>query len=438
MKIITNIFLLFFLCLFFSCSNDNNNSDKLLKEAQALTVNNPVRALVILDSIENPERMNKDDYMQYAITRVESKYKTYQDVSGDTLIFEAQKHFDKKCNYEQATLANYYAGGVYREKKMPDKALESFLNAGYYDLKSGDNPLLSAKISENIGALYFEQSLRDSSIIYYKKALVYYKKVEGTKIPVLKVNNIIGRAFEDLGQFDSAYVYFEKALTIADRLNNAPFQSAITQNLGIVSYDMKEYDQAILYFKTALNMEATTPKQIKKINIALLNTYIEKKNIQSAKQYVDTLVANLSISVSEHTNQEMYNALSNYYKLTEDYKQALYYFDLKVGSTLKIEQEEQLQGMLIAEKNYSLNMKDREKAELQAKIYFLLFLLISAILSFLITSILFRKRNKRDKEIIRLQVERYNEARDYIAAHSKDDKNKEAEITAIMKDIDKE
>lgn len=433
MKITTNLLFFLSLCLFYSCNSDTK-SYKLLEEAQKLTKNNPTNALVLLDSIQNPENMSKDGYMQYIVALVQSKYKTYQDVTNDTLIFEAQRYFDSKGNYEEAALAHFYAGGVYREKKMPDKSLESFLSASYFSQKSNIDLTFSAKISENIGALYFEQDMKDSSIVYYKKALGLYESTTKNDISILKVNNIIGRAFEDIGKLDSAYLYFHTALGLAKSLDNASFVSAASQNLGVISSEMKDFDKAIDYFKSALDIEATQPNQILKINISLLNIYTDKKDAISAKRYVDTLLMKLPYLELNYTLKELYSSLSNYYALVGDYKQALYYNELTTTSQIQIEKEESPAKMLSAEKNYSLNLKDRQDLEFKTKVF--LFLLVGVGSFFIILFFMFLawRNHKKDKAEIQFHIDNYNDLRQILL--SKNDKyiQIEAEIKSMLED----
>jgi hypothetical protein len=58
----------------------------------------PDTAAMYLDSILMPEKfLKKDKYMEYLVTKVQAKYKNYDDIKDDTNIFETKKYFDKKA-----------------------------------------------------------------------------------------------------------------------------------------------------------------------------------------------------------------------------------------------------------------------------------------------------------------------------------------------------
>lgn len=67
MKILINCFFFFF---FFSCKKEDASFD-LLKQAKSIADIKPLEALVLLDSIQNPESMDKDNYMQYITAYVQ-------------------------------------------------------------------------------------------------------------------------------------------------------------------------------------------------------------------------------------------------------------------------------------------------------------------------------------------------------------------------------
>lgn len=119
-------FLKYFFCLLtgillFSCQKDNPH-EKLLTQAQdSLIIGKPDIALNLLSSIDNPNKMDKESYMQYIITSVGAKYETKADITKDTLIFEAQRYFNKKEDLKYTVLANYYTPSYTMKAKISQK-----------------------------------------------------------------------------------------------------------------------------------------------------------------------------------------------------------------------------------------------------------------------------------------------------------------------------
>ena len=82
--------------LLLSCSR-HNDAERLLSQAQAVMETSPDTAAMYLDSILMPEKfLKKDRYMEYLVTKVQAKYKNYDNIKYDTNIFETKKYFDKK------------------------------------------------------------------------------------------------------------------------------------------------------------------------------------------------------------------------------------------------------------------------------------------------------------------------------------------------------
>lgn len=428
MKILINCFFFFFF-FFFSCKKEDVSFD-LLKQAKSIADIKPLEALVLLDSIQNPESMDKDNYMQYITAYVQAKYKAQQEITNDTLIFDAQKYFNSIDNTQEAILANYYSGCVYRDKKMINESLESFLNSSYYTIKTGNNQM-SAKIFDNIGALYFEQGLIDSATVNYQTALNYYQNLDDT-ISVLRVTNLIGRSFEAINKFDSAYIYFNNALQIAEIQNNNQYKSIILQNIALTYFGMQKYEKAIEYYQLALNIEEITEKQISQINLYLLKIYNIKGDSNSAKEYASKVEESTTKVDYIYTLKEMYSALADYNKQIGDYKQALYYANLENEINQKILEQERPLSLLAADKNFYLDQKDKQIDQLHKHIFLYLSIATVVCLVLLIFSISIFKIHKRDKKEIELQEEKYRRIKDQLLVMAAEYKDIEAEIEAIL------
>lgn len=195
------ILLLLFVLMLFSC-NRGEKSVILLKKAQDVVESNPSQALILLDSIHAPEKMDKDDCMQYIVTRIQAKYKTDRDITGDTLIFSAQQYFDKRNDPNKKALAHYYSAAVYNEKQMLDKSLICYLSAQRYARQAGNN-LIAGRSLHNIGYTYYGEGLMDSAIVRLRQAMNCYDKVDGAELNKLQAINLIGLAYQDIKELDS-------------------------------------------------------------------------------------------------------------------------------------------------------------------------------------------------------------------------------------------
>lgn len=438
MKILTNSLILLFLCIFSSCKHDSA-SVNLLRQAQDIAESNPNDALILLDSIHNPENMGKNNYMQYIVASVQAKQRAKQDITKDTLIFEAKRYFENKNNSEQSALAHYYAGRVYRAKNIPDKALKCFLQATTYADQSGNNALVGKSL-QIMGNLYLEQGIIDTAIVLYKKALGYYnkEKEKDTDIYKLQVINSIGGSYDEIKNIDSSYVYFEKGLEYANRLDNKKFKAALSNNLGYTYFLKKDYDKALYYLNSSL-LQTSDGTLSAKVYLTLSFLYNSKNQIDSAKYYIN-LSEKQSVEITDNqTLKYFYTNFFNYFKKAGDYKQALYYKEKEDSIKVLIVKNQHPLSLLDADKNFFLAQKDKEFDQFRLKNY--LFLGVGAILIvaiFILVGILLVRSNKKDKEEIKLQEAKYRNIKDQLIAMKSRYKEIEVEIAAMLEDDEDE
>ncbi len=430
------IYYLSIVVLFISCHTDNTQ-EKLLTEAQnRLVGDKPENVLNLLSSIDNPEKMNKENYMQYIVISVGVKKESGANIKSETLIFEAQEYFNKKRNSENSALANYYAGWVYYSNNQLPKALESFM----YTADAADklkNHLLAGKSFNNIGYIYFERSLLDSAITNYRKALFYYGQVENIDKKKIKVLTNIGRAYEGNNSLDSAYLYFQKGLNLAKQTDNKLEERRLYHNLGVTSYNKGEYDKAIEYFQSALEMEGTDEDQKNRAYLSLLKIYNLKHDTNSAKKYANSIEEILPEVTYKYTVKEMYASLSEYYQQLGDYKQALYFSDLEKLTQDQIEKEKNIPALMEATNNFNLAQKEREAEEFREIV---LWYLAGGVFAFLFLLLLFiydRRDTKRFKQEIERRTEKYDLVLAWLRAENEKYPKIEAEIKAMMEDTDK-
>lgn len=423
--------------LLFSCGKDSSLEKLLIQSQDSLIMGRPEVALDLLGSIQNPERMGTDSYMQYISTYVGAKRETKADIAGDTLIFEAQNYFNDKGDFKMSALANYYAGWVYYTNNKLPQSLESFMHSVYAADKS-NNYLLAAKGLNNIGYIYFEQGILDSAIINYEKALSYYERVENVDLQKITTLTNIGRSFEEINKPDSAYFYFERCLSLAKETENEIYQFYSLKNLGVVSYGMGEYDKAIDYFQSALSMnipDEVNQSENPKIHLYLLNIFNKRGDLKLAGQYADMVTNSLTeVTTYNYTVKEIYAALSDYYKQTGDYKQALHYKDLEKMTKEQIEQGINVPALLEADKNFYLTQKDREAQALRSWICLILIVGTVVILILGIFVLLAWRNHRKDKAELRAYAEKYEILKGLLLSKCDEYPRIEAEIKAILED----
>lgn len=391
------ILFLFSLLFFISSCKDNNPSVLLLKQAENESFTNPSFAITLLDSIENPETMNKKDYMLYIVTLVQAKYNNNQDITGDTLIVNAQNYFNDKNEPQKAALANFYAGTVYWAKDMPDKALKSFLFAEEY-AREAKNKELEAKSLHSLGYLYFKENVLDSAIFRYQKALKCYDNEPGSEANKLMAISGIGKSYEIKDELDSAYFYFNKAMNLADSADNKNQKAIQAYNIGFVLFRKNEYDKAKSYFDDAIQQTTSTRDSLKIfLNYSLLYNKIQQSD--SAKYYIELINKRLPEITDNSLLESIYGSMSEYYSQIGNHEQALSYKDMQMKVSQKITDSRSTEKILNSENKYKQYIeKQQRKAERKYYLLVQFFVIIAVIAVFYFFNI--KKRHKNQKRLI--------------------------------------
>lgn len=161
---------------FTTACNPQGEAPSLLIKARNLAESNPDSAMQFIDSIFDPESsLNKEQYMQYLVTRVQVRHKNYRDITEDTLIFDAAQYFKQHDeDLKQTALAQFYSGSVLRQQKQYKPAMVYYKEAESYAQKSTD-PSLQGLVEYNIGDLLAEQGLHYKALDRYNAAARYYQ-----------------------------------------------------------------------------------------------------------------------------------------------------------------------------------------------------------------------------------------------------------------------
>ena len=61
--------------------------EPILQNAETLIEEHPDSALVLLNEILEAHKLKKSVYYQYYLLQIQAKYKSYKDITSDTLIY---------------------------------------------------------------------------------------------------------------------------------------------------------------------------------------------------------------------------------------------------------------------------------------------------------------------------------------------------------------
>ena len=390
------IFCLVLIFCFYSCKEENQQIE-LLTKAQRKAVSNPSEALLLLDSIRNPELMGENSYMQYIVARVQAKFEIHRpDIKNDTLILDACKYFDEKKDYAKSALAHYYTGTLYNENEFAEKELEHFKLAAHY-ARRADDSLLVGKSLHWIGILYFRKNMMDSAIVNFEQALHYYGTDKPSEKYRLHTINLIGFSHDIAGNYDSAFIYLDKGMQLAKQFDNKVFQTTFSHSLGVVYYDLNDYPKSESYLQKAISETANRDEK-RRISLNLLMLYNKMNRIDSAKIYSSFLIDYIPEMPDINTRQESYAAISEYYKRAGDYKTALHFNNLFDTTTQEIKEADNTKQLAEADRKYKAVIQQQELQSTRMRSYLYALGTLSLIAIILVTAYFLNRTSRLKRQ----------------------------------------
>ncbi len=210
----------------------------------------------------------------------------------------------RKLNLEKEAFDNYY------------KALKL---AELIDDKKGITISLNG-----MGNVFLNMEQYDEALLYLKKALALEIESENPRGQEYSSANV-GEAYLFKKQYDSAYYYFDKSLKIS--LNNPRKEStAIKYNLfGLLYQKTGDYTKSLNFYQKAIP-DFKKYKNTRYLSNTLINigiNQLELKQYKKAKNNIELGLEKAKQVKSKENTILAYKALTDYYNLTKDYKNAL-------------------------------------------------------------------------------------------------------------------
>lgn len=302
--------------------NPQPEAPRLLEQARQLAEEYPDSALALIDSIFYPRQsLSRREYMRYLVAKVQTKYKTYGNISEDTLIFTARDYFTRHDNdlYKTA-LAYFYSGCVYREQENYEFAMLNYKNAQSYAERSADSSLMGL-IQFNLGDLLSIQGLHREALESYKIAEMIYGGIADKQIRCLSA---IGRMFLLLQLPDSAFIYFHKGLELAQTIRDENRQSLLAQNLSVAYSEVKQYEEAAIYLRQSFNLNQDSTR-LPRYYLNFANMYSSLGKQDSVVRYIGRLKRQVDIVTDNYIKASIYSFLANWEKSNASYEEAFQY-----------------------------------------------------------------------------------------------------------------
>ncbi len=307
----------------------------------------------------------------------------------------------RKLNLEKEAFENYFKGFKLSEQINNKKGVSIALNG--------------------MGNVLLNTEQYDKALYYLKKALAVETSLENPRSQEYGMANV-GEVFLFKKDYDSAYYYFDKALTLSLK-NPRKESTAIKYTLFGLLYQKKgEYTKSNEYYHKAI-ADFKKYKNKRYLSNTLINigiNQLELKQYRKAKNNIELGLEKAKQVKSKENTTLAYKALTNYYKLTQDYKNALItqqYATAYHDSMVNVVSQKNIISTQIAHETYKKDQviqdlaKSKEISDEKAKSNywrFIFSILVSLIIiaGLLYLILLFRKNN--DLEIQQKNTELQN------------------------------
>lgn len=268
----------------FSCSRHHDASADRIELAERIMDSMPEKALALLDSIAEPERLPRADYALYCLLETEAKDKTGQPSRSEERIAVASDYFGARRDYERAVRAYFYHSRVLSDLSDDKRRLTMLLRAEEYMPYSPDDNL-KGLICYDIGEVYKSQYLEDEAIAYYEKSMLHFRKAGKVKNEMCALYQI-GWAHMTKKDFDEAVTFFDRCLEGSEECGDRSFVSMIYSSLGSAYYWLENYESAKRNIVKSFAMDSLS-NDVSGRYKTLGDIYLKGSNLDSANVCYD-------------------------------------------------------------------------------------------------------------------------------------------------------
>ncbi|MDJ1480954.1 histidine kinase dimerization/phosphoacceptor domain -containing protein [Cytophagaceae bacterium YF14B1] len=244
---------------------------------------------------------------------------------GKPLVYKAIQILKNNNNLADLGEAYFELGGYYTVSeidiaeriRLSQLGLEAFTQAG--------NKLKQANGLKELGDLYELEGQSSKALLALKQSLKLYQSIG--YLPLHGVYDLLGTVNMSLGDYKEAIRYGLLAVKTAERLDGSSMQMATIYNrLGIIYYEIKEFEQANHYFKKSIGVAQQHHDliTIHMLTANIVRTFVYLNRLEEALVYQQNVIKNYPIDDITRRIINFSNFIDLHLRLKQ-YKQAHYY-----------------------------------------------------------------------------------------------------------------
>ena len=315
-------YLLGLLLLFLLACNRAGEHEALFRQVESVVSDHPDSAMVLLQRIEEPERLDSADWARWALLTTQARDKAFIRHTTDSVINRVADYYQRFGDNHQKALAYYYKGRVNNDLGKLKEATSAYLKAYNYVKETDDD--LAFRILTQMGTLYAHQGFEFQALEVYQEGLNIALRSHDS------VNIAYGYAYlgriKGLEQdWEQAAGFYQEGLRIAEQVkDNQAIGLCVQELLGIYTRDNK-IDEAIKLVDRLKAFNLSSEKLNKgSFHFVIGNFYRDLNLIDSANVYLNKAIEFGNI----YTKRSAYQALYFMYRDMGRHEEAIKYNDL--------------------------------------------------------------------------------------------------------------
>ncbi len=307
-KYLFGLLLLFLL----ACSRAGEH-EALFRQVESVMNKRPDSAMVLLESIQNPERLPERDWAYWALLTTQAKDKLYIRHTSDSVINRVVDYFDGfsffRCRHEKA-LAYYYKGRVNNDLGHLEEALKAYHKA-YDNAKWTDDYKLTYLIESNVGKIYLRQDMYHLALSAYKNADKAVRQANDST-SMAYTSAYLGRVYGKQENWEQANAHYKQSIKISEQIGNDKILHLGIQELMAIYTDQDSLDAALdlVSYLDEIEMRMGRSRN-QSTNLTIGEIYRKKQETDSAYFYLSQAISSNNIYTRLGAYQGLYYLFMN-------------------------------------------------------------------------------------------------------------------------------
>lgn len=328
-----------FLFILLAGCQQNKKYNILLLQVDSTMHARPDSALLLLNSIQEPQKMRTADKALYSLLLTQAEHIMEIPHTNDSLIRVAVDYYKDENDKERGTKAYYYLGSVYQDIGDIVGATDAYLKAlNTMPQETGDTEMLTT-IYESLAECYQNQGFYDKAMEMYRVSYQVNKEKNDQKNILYSLQGI-GEVFIYECRWDSAEHYYHEIIERSRILGDSSWVSVGFINLARIYYEQKRYPQAYQAITKPVYNEKNKDKDgtSETINLHLLKAdiLIQLNQLDSARYYLSLCQTSGDPSLEASVNYSSYELE----KRCGRFKEAIRHMDVYNALSDSIQEEE--------------------------------------------------------------------------------------------------